>query len=308
MSSAPLFIFAPPRSFTSVSCGMIGQHPQMYGLPEVNLFVGKTWADLDELYRVRPGFRHGLLRAVAELGLGGQNEGNVRAAQSWLEENRDEETTALFGDLMSWAAPRRLVDKSPVYVYRPEALERIATGFPDAYFLHLLRHPRATCESVTKLREDGREMRQRIQQFRKKKDDSEEGDRMVDWESPDSMWLEPHQRILDLLSTRPPERCMTLRGEDLLANPAEHLKKIAGWLEVDDGPEAVSSMLAPEKSPFACLGPGNALFGNDPGFMKSPALRPYSPRPVSLDGPIQGCNGAELSPAVRELAERFGYS
>jgi hypothetical protein len=42
VSGRPLFILAPPRSFTSVICGMIGQHPQMYGLPEVNLFAGET--------------------------------------------------------------------------------------------------------------------------------------------------------------------------------------------------------------------------------------------------------------------------
>ena len=30
----PLFILAPPRSFTSVVCAMIGNHPQMLGLPE----------------------------------------------------------------------------------------------------------------------------------------------------------------------------------------------------------------------------------------------------------------------------------
>src|SRR5260221_9464285 len=30
----PVFILALPRSFSSVVCGMLGQHPQMYGLPE----------------------------------------------------------------------------------------------------------------------------------------------------------------------------------------------------------------------------------------------------------------------------------
>lgn len=35
----PLFILAPPRSFTSVVCAMIGQHPDMCGLPEVNLAI-----------------------------------------------------------------------------------------------------------------------------------------------------------------------------------------------------------------------------------------------------------------------------
>ena len=37
----PLFILAPPRSFTTVTSAMIGQHPEMYGLPETNLFVAE---------------------------------------------------------------------------------------------------------------------------------------------------------------------------------------------------------------------------------------------------------------------------
>ena len=35
----PLFILALPRSYTSLIAGMLGQHPQAYGLPELNLFT-----------------------------------------------------------------------------------------------------------------------------------------------------------------------------------------------------------------------------------------------------------------------------
>ena len=38
----PVFVLAPVRSFTSVVCAMIGQHPQMYGLPETNLLCHAT--------------------------------------------------------------------------------------------------------------------------------------------------------------------------------------------------------------------------------------------------------------------------
>src|SRR5438874_389166 len=32
----PVFILALPGSFSSVVCAMLGQHPEMYGLPETN--------------------------------------------------------------------------------------------------------------------------------------------------------------------------------------------------------------------------------------------------------------------------------
>jgi hypothetical protein len=35
----PLVILAPGRSYTSVVCTMLGQHPQMYNLPELHLFA-----------------------------------------------------------------------------------------------------------------------------------------------------------------------------------------------------------------------------------------------------------------------------
>jgi hypothetical protein len=152
MAENPLFILAPPRSFTSVICGMIGQHPEMYGLPEVNLFAADDYKGLNRLYRRRPGFRHGLLRAIAELGLGKQTEDNIRVARLWLEENTDTISAALYRDLAEWAEPRRLVDKSPIYVFSPSNMQRIKRAFPDAYYIHLVRHPRDTCESILKLR------------------------------------------------------------------------------------------------------------------------------------------------------------
>lgn len=33
----PTFILAPPRSFSTVVCSMLGQRPQLYGLPEIHL-------------------------------------------------------------------------------------------------------------------------------------------------------------------------------------------------------------------------------------------------------------------------------
>ena len=36
--AAPLFLLAPPRSYTSLINAMLGQHPQAFGLPELCLF------------------------------------------------------------------------------------------------------------------------------------------------------------------------------------------------------------------------------------------------------------------------------
>ena len=44
--AAPLVILCPARSFSSVVCAMLGQHPQTYGLPELHLFITDTVDDL----------------------------------------------------------------------------------------------------------------------------------------------------------------------------------------------------------------------------------------------------------------------
>ena len=37
----PVFILAPPRSYTTLICAMLGQHPELYGLPELHLFIAE---------------------------------------------------------------------------------------------------------------------------------------------------------------------------------------------------------------------------------------------------------------------------
>jgi hypothetical protein len=304
----PLFILAPPRSFTSVVCAMIGQHPELYGLPEVNLFAGATLGELEErVYCMRPGFRHGLLRAVAELGLGGQSVAAIESARGWLEEHRAVATADLFADLAAWAAPRRLVDKSPLYAYSAESLARIDAACPDAYYLHLTRHPRGTCESVLRMRADIRE-RQERGGFAKRAQALQASQRITDPEDPAELWLKPQEHILGFLEGVPAERQQRLRGEDFMAEPDRYLAPLCEWLGVSTQPAALGAMKHPEASPFASLGPANALYGNDPSFLRSPRLRPYAPKPMSLEGPLAGGTGAGLDAAVIACARRLSYA
>ena len=145
----PLFILAPARSFTSVLCAMIGSHPELMALAENHLFLPEKYTQ--KLAKYRPQTRHGLLRVIAELGLGGQTELNIDAARTWLDEHEHLSGPEIFRDLAAWTAPRELVDKSPIYAANPDALRRMRGSFPDGRFLHVTRHPRETCESIYRL-------------------------------------------------------------------------------------------------------------------------------------------------------------
>ena len=45
----PLIILAPARSFTTIVGTMLGQHPNMYSVPEVNLFSHETMRERERL-------------------------------------------------------------------------------------------------------------------------------------------------------------------------------------------------------------------------------------------------------------------
>ncbi|MGZ9812067.1 sulfotransferase family protein [Pseudoroseicyclus sp. H15] len=290
--SAPLFILAPPRSFTSVMCGVIGSHPEMMALPEVNLFAGGTLEELGKWHGRRRRLKHGLLRAVAELGLGGQSEADIDAADTWLNERLSESTGQIYADLAAWAAPKRLVDKSPIYVLEDGALDRIDAAFPEAKFIHMTRHPHGTLKSMV-------ELRNYIS-----KAGGIAGRGGVD---PETFWLQPHLRAKEFLDSLPASRWMRVRGEDLLSDPDLYLPQIAEWLGVSTAPEAIAAMKQPELSPFAGEGPANATYGNDPGYMSSPELRPYTAKPLRLDDPVPDGVTGPYSPVLRFYAELFGY-
>ncbi len=267
---------------------MIGQHPAMYGLPEINLFAADRLDELLELFARKPGLRHGLLRAVAELGLGEQSAGAARAARDWLASNRTLATHDLYADLAAWAHPLRLVDKSPIYALRPDSLERIERSVLDARYLHLTRHPAAVMASVARFRA-------RLGRSGAPARAQRGADAQLE-----RYWLEPHRAIVRFLDGVSSSRWMRMRGEDLLAEPETQLRKIAAWLGIDDGRLAIAAMMHPEASPYACEGPAGARFGNDPDFLKSPSLRPPSTAPPD---PLH-----DPSPAVADYARRLGYT
>jgi len=283
--SEPLFILAPPRSCTSVICAMIGSHPQLYALPETNLFAGDTYADVEKQFAARPHLRHGILRAVAELGLGGQTHENVEAAYAWLEDYAELPTAELYRDLMTMIEPRAPVDKSPLHVYAAGAIERICAEFPQARFLHVVRHPRATCESIYRVRQAA----------------GQGGGVLAE-----EVWLRPHLRIIEGLEGVPQDNRMFLRAEVLLSQPELYLRQIAEWLQVDSGDDAVEAMMHPERSPFAAIGPDNAQLGNGPDFLDSPALRPFEDAPSDLDSPLSW-GGAAFGDVLKQYAMIFGY-
>jgi hypothetical protein len=290
MTRQPLFILCPGRSFSSVVCAAIGQHPQMFGLPEINLFSVDRMAQLIDvdipLFGI-PGVLTGLRRSVAELRFGEQTEASVEQAIVWINQQRDLTGIGMFELLRGMAAPRELVDKSPTNS-RPEALRRLHAAYPDAYYLHLSRHPRSTCRS-----------RFKAHQKRKPMDGS-----MLE-----KLWLNRHLELIEFGKSVAPGHYMFLKGELFFEQPVSLLTQICEWLDISADQAAMAHMLRPEDSPFARLGPPNAKFGNNPGFIENPALRIGKIKEENLQDPLEWFQGRNVyfSQQTRELALMLGY-
>lgn len=293
MSVEPLFILCPGRSFSSIICAVIGQHPQAFGLPEVHLFVERTVGgllDLDFPMLRSAGASTGLKRAVAEMVFAEQTYESVERAERWLQARRSMTGAEMFRELGTLAPGRVLIDKSPTNS-DSKRLELIYRGFPNAKYLHLSRHPYATCRSQRSAF-SGRKNFQKLKNY-----------------DHESHWRARHEFILDFSTRLAPDQYMFLHGEWFFEAPEKYLRQICDWLGLSTDDEAVARMMKPELSPFAALGPSNAKYGNNLGFMDSPYLRVGKPKPESLDHPLEWKEDstAFFNNRTRAISHQLGY-
>lgn len=294
MPDTLLVILTSPRSFSSVVGGMLGQHPDMYGMPETNLFTADTVQSLIVGYNmVGDQARHGLLRTLAQLHDGEQTVESIDTAQQWLHEHSHWTTKQVFDHIRESVQPKIVVEKSPRMVRRVMHMRRVYEMYPNASFLHLTRHPRSMAQSQVNITSRNDEWGGRLDSSKIK---------------PQNWWEQCQQNIMEFTSILPEGQCMRIKGEDLLSNPKIYLPQIAEWLGVRTDIEAIEAMMRTEESPYACMGPENALYGNDINFLKNPKLRPGRVKEASLLGPLEWAPDQKFSPSVVRLARELGYS
>ena len=308
----PLFILAPPRSFGSLFGTMLGQHPHLYGLPETHLFGCQTIGEwLDRSANASFGMADGLLRAIAELFFGEQNEINITRAAAWLQRRADFTTAFILETIAERVYPRMLVERSPSIVYTQTSLCRAYTMFPMARFIHLLQHPRGYCELVMKGIDDAAAngpvpgwMLDLASYHSRPIGDSDSSYNP----DPQHAWYALNMNICEFLASVPNTQKMKVRGEELLMDPDVCLAAIANWIGIGMDATALEAMRHPESSPYASLGPPSARYGSDHNFLENPTQQLISPRFYTLAGVLPWRqDGGEFLPEVATLAQRFGY-
>jgi hypothetical protein len=295
---APVFVLAPPRSYTSVIATMIGQHPDLAGLPELKLFAYRTVGELEAslpAYWIERGFTHrspGLVRALAQVEFGDQTPASLGAARAWLRARPHWSGADVLDVLLRRLAPRVAVEKSPENVATAAALRRLASAYPHARYLHLTRHPVATQASLA------RHLLRTVP----------EHPRLGEPMAGIAAWHGVHARIVRFVATLPAGRFMRVRAEDVLNDPAPQLKAIADWLGLRADDAAIEAMRHPEASPFARFAPSESgvIGGHDHGFLGDPVPR-RAEVPATVAPPPGWHGAARLWRRAAALARRLGY-
>lgn len=300
----PVFILSPPCTFSWVVCAIVGQHPQMYALPELHLFTTDTVAEWWDLCS-RETFEmdHGLVRAVAELFFGGQTEGAVSRARGWLRRRSHYTTALLLETIAERLDPLVAVEKSPSTAHSGATLGRVRTMFPNARYVHLVSHPRLYCEAVLDaLGESTRRTELPPAHWLAQLAPGPEQD-------PQLGWLTANRAIAEFLERVPADRQRVIRGEEIVGEGTSGLIGLAAWLGLRTDLEAIEEMRHPERSAYMAPGPPSAMFGNDRFLRPGPLVRSEWSRPRSVDGPLAWrSDGRGFLPEIKRLARALGYT
>lgn len=292
---APIFILAAPFSGASFLAGVLGQHPQLYAVPELNLFMADTVGELLEIFEIGQGpHGQGLLRAIAELECGGQTDAGVDAARAWLQARAQWRSSELLQSLQQRVAPRRLAVPDTETPLRLADLLRLRAAAPEASIVQLLRHPYSA--GIAHAAWLGERLFVPI--------DFKDHSRHPPAIDPQLAWFRAHRSIERQFG----EGALRLRIEDLDVEPLAALRRICTALAIDGGAAALEAMQRPEAWAFAGYGPRAAPYGLEADVLETISLpASWDPQP-HLDGALPWrTDGAGFSADLIALARQHGY-
>lgn len=284
MTPAPILLFGPPSGDCVRVAGLLDRQPGMLAFPELRILGIDTVEEALDLHaRSEDRAGDGLLRSIALLCIGGDDDDAVAAAEHWLRRRADWSTGALLLHLLARAAPRIGVLHECQSSLRGDEIEAALTLLPDALLVHVVEPP-LDFASRAHMALHGR-------LFSPPEALSHVG--MHPTLAPSLMWYRVHDTLLRLRADYPDRRWRTLRADLARTRPAQTVGALLAELglpysETDTPP-----------GPFARPGPRRAPLGDDPDYLRAPLLWPELPPPPPND-PGLG------HPDIAALAERLG--
>jgi hypothetical protein len=246
---APILVLSGPGMPGATLAAALGRNPGAFGLPALNLALEPTLDRyLDTLSGLRAGQMHGLLRLLA-LRLGGeQTIAAVAMARRWLMLRAHLPADRILHEIAALFVPRCIVLPVTTELFDPGAAERLARTWDNAILVQACIRPHN--HATLLMAEAGGAAAVLLGAVRQRGEGPLEPD-------PESLWLMTDKAVetFAALSGRP---VIPQRIEDLLADPAAELGRLARRLGLPDDADAIAAMSAPQDSPFAGPGPFGA--------------------------------------------------
>ena len=296
-TQTPIWLLGAPFSGVTWLAGVLGTHPQLYATPQLHLSLADDVGNLLEVFGASQGEHgHGLLRTVAEIACGRQDDRGIAAARQWLEQRRSLSTAALLQELAALVAPRRLVIPDAETALRAYELLRLMRMAPGAPIVHLLRHPwtqgclmSSWCKERLFVPVDYKDYSQDPPQ-----------------PEPQVPWLRA-QINLDRAATHTKLQRVSTEALDRDFNAT--LAGLCQWLGVDANPGTLALMADPGRWAYAGLGPDAAPGGLEPDvLMDWPADLSAQAPAGSLDASLPWReDGMGFDAQVRQRAQDYGY-
>ncbi len=318
----PVLILASREAGGSRLAALLGAHPEFAEAPHLNVLAFPEIWQLRKYAQIpRDVHIHGLWRFLAQVLVREQSMQAVQAARRWLGRREEENAAAIHADLRSLVAPHRLVDYSPLVAQDAAAIRRALAAVPEASVIHLVRHPVS----------QGRALRYPVWQTmmasleywadracdQPAMDVFEIGEHFIDWSStpvvydPQFAWHRV-QKAAKEVAGEAGGQWITLRDEDLDADPAGETTRLLARLGAANDPKTVAAMLSSPPGLYASAGPFEAPFGTDFEMFERGVAEAFgapkeeatgdSAAPLSWRG-----DGEALLPPVVALARDFGY-
>jgi thioester reductase-like protein len=269
-----LFILSPPRSGSTLLRVMLAGHSQLFSPQE--LYLG-CFSDMAAHDRHLGGtvLNMGVIATIAEL-LSRTGAWNLYV--QWTQAAVP--TAEIYSFFTSRLGGRTLVDKSPLF-FRPQTvIRRLASLFPRARFVHLVRHPVACISSYVRERFHGI--------FPETRD-------IDPYDCGEWVWTRVHEGILEIEAELGPGRMHRLYFEDLTGDSERALRRLCPSLGLSFEP----ALLTPYSGHRMVAG---GFQVGDPNFTHYASIRADKAEAFRDDVLPRGLRDETLA-----VAERLGY-
>ncbi len=225
-----VFIFAPPRSGTTLLRVILGGHPRLFAPPEMELLGFNTLKERFTRCMERDSFwLQGTIRALMEI-----KNCDVEQAKDLMTayERKNLDIKQFYMVLQTSIGEKLLVDKTPFYALDINILKQAEKYFDNALYIHLVRHPCGMIHSFENTR-----LEQIISSHPYAFPLDLFSNSNSSTELAELLWFQCHKNILRFLETIPTSRQHRLKFEDLVNHPLSSVGKLCEFLELPSHPD-----------------------------------------------------------------------